>query len=116
MNKGIKTKELFETVPLYLKALFEKTEYPWEILPQIKGYAYELMSVGIMGYKLLKEGVLVGGFGAYLEEILKEEGLLDGLTVKKIGVGDTFVPHGNTSLLLSRLGLGEEEIKKEVPK
>ena len=48
MNKlNIKTKELFENVPSYLKPYFDAAEYPWEILP-------------LEGYTFLEEGVLVG--------------------------------------------------------
>ena len=38
LNKLVKTKELFDCRTEYLKELFEKHEYPWEILPDIKTY------------------------------------------------------------------------------
>jgi 1-deoxy-D-xylulose-5-phosphate synthase len=82
----------------------------------LKGFDPTLLAPAFSGIGkalLVEEGVLVGGFGSYLESLLEKQGLLQDLTVKKLGVGEAFVPHGNTSLLLSRLGLGEEEIKKE---
>ena len=60
MSDEIKIKDLFEGFPVYLKNLFEGAIYPWEILPKIKDYAWELIERGIPGYKLIKEGVLVG--------------------------------------------------------
>ena len=40
--------------------IFEKSIYPWEILPQIKLIVAKALEEGIEGYHLLKEGVLVG--------------------------------------------------------
>lgn len=60
MSDILKTKELFDCENPYLKELFESSEYPWDILPKIKGYIKELIEKGIPGYTLLKEGVLVG--------------------------------------------------------
>lgn len=59
MNKYVKTKDLFDCKNPYLKDLF-KYQYPWEILPEIKGYINKLIENGIEGYTLLKDGVLVG--------------------------------------------------------
>ena len=56
----VKTNELFDVKNPYLKPLFEDKEYPWEILPEIKGYIMSLIEKGIEGYTLLKENVLVG--------------------------------------------------------
>ena len=61
MNKKlVLTKELFECDISFLKNAFDKSKYPWEILPQIKDIIKELLEKGIPGYHLLKEGVLVG--------------------------------------------------------
>lgn len=60
LDKHVKTKELFATVPAYLHALFERAEYPWQMLPYIKEYAWALAQNGMEGYRLLAEGVLVG--------------------------------------------------------
>ena len=60
MDKLVRTKELFDTTPCYVKSLFDRAEYPWQILPKIKEFAEELVKHGIEGYRLIKEGVLVG--------------------------------------------------------
>lgn len=61
VNKlNIKTKELFEVVPEYLKPYFDSAEYPWEILPKIKEIVAKLQQTGLEGYTFLEEGVLVG--------------------------------------------------------
>lgn len=60
MSKKVKTAELFDCKTLYLKDLFSAAEYPWEMLPRIKEYIQTLLTNGIEGYTLLKEGVLVG--------------------------------------------------------
>lgn len=61
MNKfNIKTKELFEIVPEYLKPYFDETEYPWEILPKIKEICRKILEKGLEGYTILEEGILIG--------------------------------------------------------
>ena len=60
MNKLVKTKDLYASQPDYLTELFESCEYPWEMLPKLKGYIQELIEKGIPGYTLYAEGVLVG--------------------------------------------------------
>ncbi len=60
LDKCVKTKELFETFPAYLAALFDGAEYPWQMLPKIKEYAWTLIQKGIKGYRLVADGVLVG--------------------------------------------------------
>lgn len=60
MNKNVKTKELFECNNEYLKELFEKNEYPWEMLPKIKDYIKGLIEKGIPGYTKLSDDVLIG--------------------------------------------------------
>lgn len=61
MNKlNIKTKELFSTEVLFLKEVFDKSTYPWEILPQIKVIVSNVLKSGLEGYHLLEEGILVG--------------------------------------------------------
>lgn len=56
----IKIRDLFCVETPYLKNLFSESEYPWEILPGIKDYINELVEIGIEGFTLLKDGVLVG--------------------------------------------------------
>ncbi len=60
MSKSVKTSELFDCNTPYLKEVFESSEYPWEILPQIKSLAQKIISDGLDGYTLLKPDVLVG--------------------------------------------------------
>lgn len=60
LNDKVKTCELFECHIPHLAKLFENSVYPWEMLPKIKELAAELVSDGLDGYTLLKDGVLVG--------------------------------------------------------
>lgn len=60
MNKLVKTKELYECNVPYLKALFDESEYPWELLPKIKERIRQLLEQGISGFTEVKPGVLVG--------------------------------------------------------
>lgn len=60
MNKLVKTKDLYGSFPDYLAPLFENSEYPWEMLPKIKEYAWSLAERGIEGYSSIAEGILVG--------------------------------------------------------
>lgn len=60
LTKKVKTKELFECINKYISPLMELAEYPWEILPLIKGYITDIIEKGIEGYNLIAPGVLVG--------------------------------------------------------
>lgn len=60
MNKLVKIKDLYSSVPDYLQPLFDSCEYPWEMLPKIKDYILSLIEKGIDGYTLISENVLVG--------------------------------------------------------
>lgn len=60
MNKKVKTEELYDCKNGYLCGLFEKSEYPWDILPEIKKYIKKLIDDGIDGFKLYSDGVLIG--------------------------------------------------------
>lgn len=55
----IRTADLFECDTDYISPLFE-CEYPWEMLPKISDHIQKLLREGIPGFRLLKEGVLVG--------------------------------------------------------
>lgn len=60
MNKlNIKTKDLFSTEVPYLKEVFDKSTYPWEILPQIKEIVAKVIASGLEGYHELEPGILV---------------------------------------------------------
>ena len=60
MNKYIKTFQLFECNTPYLKDLFKKFEFPWEMLPEIGGYIKTLTANGLDGFKEISDGVFVG--------------------------------------------------------
>ncbi len=60
MTKLVKTTDLYNCETPYLQPLFEKAEYPWEILPKIKEYILSLIETGMSGYTEIKPGVLVG--------------------------------------------------------
>ena len=61
MNKlNIKTAELFSTNNPILEDVFEKSTYPWEILPQIKDIVAKVVAEGLEGYTEIAPGVLVG--------------------------------------------------------
>ncbi len=57
---NIRIKDLYNCETEYLKPLFDSCEYPWEMLPEIKGYIAELIKKGIEGFTEISEGVLVG--------------------------------------------------------
>lgn len=59
-KKAVLTKDLFECQIPYLKDAFDKSTYPWEILPQIKEIVQRVLKEGLPGYHILKEGVLIG--------------------------------------------------------
>ncbi len=56
----IKTADLFDCKVPYLADLFEKAQYPWEMLPEIKNHIGKLLETGIEGFTELMPGVLVG--------------------------------------------------------
>jgi len=58
--KRVKTADLFCCEIDYLKDIFEASEYPWEILPQIGHIVSELAERGLPGYTRLSESVLIG--------------------------------------------------------
>lgn len=60
MNKAVRTKDLYECSVPYLKELFEKSEYPWEMLPKIKDLILSLIENKLEGFTEIKKGVLVG--------------------------------------------------------
>ncbi len=60
MNKLVKTRELYNCSVPYLKDLFDSSEYPWEMLSQIKNLCNELIEHGIEGFTEIQPGVLIG--------------------------------------------------------
>ena len=60
MNKNVKICDLYDCKTPYLTDMFEKCEFPWELLPNIGEYIKGLLQKGIEGYRELQAGVLVG--------------------------------------------------------
>ena len=60
MNKMVRICELYDCNVPYLKELFDSCEYPWEMLPKIKGFIAALMERGLPEFAEWKPGVLVG--------------------------------------------------------
>lgn len=60
MSINLKTSSLFECKTPYLNDLFEKSTYPWDMLPKIKEYIVNLIEKGIDGYSLIDHMILVG--------------------------------------------------------
>jgi 1-deoxy-D-xylulose-5-phosphate synthase len=60
----------------------------------------------------VEEGVLAGGFGGSILELLSEEGM-HGIVTARLGIPDSFVEHGPRSELLEELGLSAEGIAQQ---
>lgn len=58
----------------------------------------------------LEEGVLAGGVGSEVLEILDDVGLLQQCAVLRLGIPDEFVTHGDKKLLFRDLGLDTDAI------
>ena len=53
----------------------------------------------------IEEGALMGGFGAACLETFERHGVLPGLAVKRLGLPDAFVTHGDAGKQRAQLGL-----------
>jgi len=60
LTKLIRTKDLFDCKTPYLCELFDSCEYPWEILPEIKGYINRILGNKLEGFNEISDGVWVG--------------------------------------------------------
>ena len=60
MKCGVRIEELYSCNAKYISPLFERFEYPWELIMQIKDYIYELFDNKPEGYSFIKHDVLVG--------------------------------------------------------
>ena len=60
LDKLVKTKDLFDCKTPYLAELFDAHEYPWEMLPEIKGYILSLIEKGLDGFEKIGDNVYVG--------------------------------------------------------
>jgi len=63
----------------------------------------------------IEEGVLSGGFGSAILELLQDKGIKN-CRVKRIGLPDKFIEQGERSELLKKYGLSKEGIIKTVEK
>lgn len=57
----------------------------------------------------IEENVLAGGFGSAVLELLDQRGL-SGTPLRRLGIGDCFVPAGEKSILLAEWGLDVEGV------
>ncbi len=62
---------------------------------------------------IVEEGILEGGVGRAILELLEEEGLRN-IKIKCIGLPDKFLEHGSRSILLSKYGLTSQGILKTI--
>ncbi len=60
MSSSIKTRRIYERIPVYLDRLFKAYEYPWEIISKIKDVCESLTMEGLSGYKEIEKGILIG--------------------------------------------------------
>jgi len=60
----------------------------------------------------IEEGVIDGGFGSAVRELLDSKGIYP--SFKRIGIPSTLVPHGARSILLEKYGLTPEGISKTI--
>lgn len=61
----------------------------------------------------VEENVLQGGFGSAVLEMLEERGI-SGIKIKRLGIPDKFVEHGNQDALRKRYGIDKDGIVKAV--
>lgn len=62
----------------------------------------------------LEENVLAGGFGSAVLETLEMNDRLSDVKVRRLGVGDTFVEHGDRDSLLQLVGLDVKQVADKV--
>ena len=60
MNNSLKCKSLFSFNSNFIENIFSAFEYPWEILPSLRGIIDGIIKNGLDGYWLLCDNVLVG--------------------------------------------------------
>jgi 1-deoxy-D-xylulose-5-phosphate synthase len=53
----------------------------------------------------VEEGALMGGFGAACLEAFERGGVLPGLRVRRLGIPDAFVTHGDAGQQRAELGI-----------
>ncbi len=60
MTDKIKTNELYNCATPYLADFFERFEYPWQMLPEIKSFIRSLIENGLEGFSEIYPDVWVG--------------------------------------------------------
>ena len=60
MENSLKCQSLFTLDSILFKELFYGIAYPWEVLSTLKQQIASLVKLGVDGYTLLSEGVLIG--------------------------------------------------------
>jgi 1-deoxy-D-xylulose-5-phosphate synthase len=58
----------------------------------------------------VEEAYLAGGFGSAVMELLEENGLLETVSLHRMGVADEIVTHGDPKILLAKYGLNADGI------
>ena len=76
--------------------------------------AERILSLARRHRKLLivEEGVLAGGFGSAVLELLADNDLLGGRIVRRLGLPDQFVEHGSQKQLRELTGIDKKGVKK----
>ncbi len=69
-------------------------------------------AVAVKNVLVVEEGILAGGFGGAILELLSDEGIVD-VNVGRLGIPDLFVEHGTRDELLADLGLTAEGIARQ---
>jgi len=65
---------------------------------------------------LVEENALAGGFGSAVLELFNEADVLQGKTVKCLGIPDEFIEHGTQYELRHMLGIDKAGMKKALKK
>ena len=60
MNNFIKNKNLFDCKNKILENFFDKFEYPWQLILELKNLIQNLILSGLKGYTEIEKGVFVG--------------------------------------------------------
>jgi len=61
----------------------------------------------------VEENALEGGFGSAVIEFLEKEGI-QGVAVKRLGIPDRFIEHGDRGILMREIGLDVESMVREI--
>lgn len=98
--------ELFQEQRLEVSVVNSRFVKPLDekLITRLAGQTAKILTV--------EEHVLAGGFGSAVLELLEEKGLY--FQLKRLGLPDNFIEHGQAEVVLSKYGLDKEGIKKAV--